>query len=178
LLNSLEMLVHVPLATHKEPNSILVVTDREDNIRDELKRHKFLNLETKFFSTLDSIRDLESEKFDIAIFDLPIESSVVMSVHLKRVLKSDGLASTRGDFQTLKAISSEFRIAMPYLVNSLTKSSEVLILASKFYHPTADINLQRADFIDGCNYYNSDIHTASFIMPNYIKREIREFVKN
>ena len=39
------------------------------------------------------------------------------------------------------------------------------IIASKRYHPTADINLQRADLLDGLNYYSAEIHNASFVFP-------------
>jgi len=51
------------------------------------------------------------------------------------------------------------------------------IMGSKLYHPTADMILQRADLIDGLKYYNSDIHKASFILPNYIKQELGELYK-
>ena len=39
------------------------------------------------------------------------------------------------------------------------------ILASKKYHPTADINLQRSDLLDGLDYYSSEIQLASFVFP-------------
>jgi spermidine synthase len=45
------------------------------------------------------------------------------------------------------------------------------MLASRFYHPTADINLQRADLTDGFAYYNSDIAIAAFATPTQINNE-------
>jgi spermidine synthase len=173
----LEMLVHVSLSTHKEPQKVLVVTDRKDKIENELEKQKlFLNLETTF-SDSEGFKDLESESFDVAIFDNADLDEVSIS-HINRILNSHGVVSSSGNFETLKKFSSVFRIAMPYLTFEIEEKSEVSILASKFYHPTADINLQRADFIDNCEYYNSDTHTSSFVMPNYIKNQIRDFVRN
>ena len=180
-LNSFEMLIHVPLTTHKEPKSLLIISDNRENIASELAKHQFLDLNTTYIETAKSfekLQNFQNGEFDIVILDFVPKSDKSFFAHLNRVLTNEGLISSRGDFQTLNTTSSEFRIAMPYFVNSLTKSSEVLILASKFYHPTADINLQRSDFLDGCNYYNSDIHIASFTMPNYIKKEIAGFVRN
>jgi len=45
--------------------------------------------------------------------------------------------------------------------------TQYLMLASRFYHPTADINLQRADLTDGYAYYNSDIAIAK-LCSSYI----------
>ena len=39
------------------------------------------------------------------------------------------------------------------------------ILASKKYHPTADLVLQRADLLDDLQYYSSEIHKAVFVFP-------------
>lgn len=53
-----------------------------------------------------------------------------------------------------------------------------MILASKEYHPTADVILQRSDLIDGLEYYNCDIHIATFVMPNYIRSTYKGIIKN
>jgi spermidine synthase len=171
------MLVHTALTTHKEPQTILVITDEVSEFQAEFDKHKFLNLDIKFSENLETIQDAESDSKDIIIISKKVEDKKIFA-HSSRVLKSNGLISTCGDFSTLEDLASEFRIAMPYLVNSLDEKSTTLLFGSKFFHPTADINLQRADFLDDCKYYNSDIHTASFIMPNFIKSAIKDFVKN
>jgi spermidine synthase len=51
------------------------------------------------------------------------------------------------------------------------------MLASRFYHPTADINLQRADLTDGFAYYNSDIAIAAFATPTQINNEYLGLIK-
>ena len=179
--NSIEMLVHTALTAHKEPEAVLIITDNRESIQRELDRYKFLKLDLTISSTADILETLQNtteNSLDVVIIDGEIGNSLTIFAHSNRALKRDGLISTRGDFATLKVLASEFRIAMPYLVNSLEEKSTTLLFGSKFYHPTADINLQRADFIEGCNYYSSDIQYSAFIMPNFIKSKIKEFVKN
>ena len=39
------------------------------------------------------------------------------------------------------------------------------IIASKNYHPTADLNLQRADLLDGLDYYSAEIQMLHLYSP-------------
>ena len=175
------MLVHTALTTHKEPKNLLVITDDKVSFQTELDRYKFLKLEVRIVESSKLLSTLQNEKdgsLDVVIIGCEIENDKTVFAHVNRILTNEGLTSLKGDFTRLEILASEFRIAMPYLVNSLEKSATILLFGTKFYHPTADINLQRADFLDGCSYYNSDIQNASFVMPNFIKSEIKEFVKN
>ena len=52
------------------------------------------------------------------------------------------------------------------------------IFASNKYHPTADLSLQKSDFIEESSYYNSEIHTASFMLHAHAKRELLGVCKN
>ena len=178
--NNIEMLVHTALNTHKEPAQILILTNNEKEFQLELDKHKFLDLEVTFSTSqngLTLLKNTSPETFDIIISD-SVSDEVKIFAHSNRVLRNKGLISTSGNLESLKTLSAEFRIAMPYLVNNLELQSEVLLFGSKFYHPTADINLQRADFLDNCNYYNSDIQNSSFVLPNFIKNSIKDFVRN
>jgi len=85
------------------------------------------------------------------------------------ILKDDGLIAfsskvfSRDDnrlIDDLKLVGEKFWIAMPYRFGH-----QASIIASKKYHPTADLNLQRADFLDDLEYYSSEIHIASFVFP-------------
>ena len=60
----------------------------------------------------------------------------------------------------LKLVGEKFWIAMPYKFGH-----ETAILASKKYHPTADIILQRSDLLNDLEYYSTEIHHASFVFP-------------
>ncbi len=172
----IEMLAHVPLSTHKEPKNIFLVSDQPEEYIFQFSKYKFLNLDVEVSSIDDfnnRIVEFNNETFDVAIIEKNISN--IDSAHISRILKRDGLVSAIGDsnFISLKELAKNFRIAMPYIANN-----NILLFGSKFYHSTADINLQRSDLLEDLNYYNSDIHISSFSLPNYIKREISSFVKN
>jgi len=82
----------------------------------------------------------------------------------------------------LQLLGSIYRIVMPYRYEKSGNEGEnifcsYMVLASRFYHPTADLNLQRAELTDGFRYYSSDIAVAAFQMPAFIVREYRGIIK-
>ncbi len=106
-----------------------------------------------------------------------------------RVLKDDGLMAVQGSSwfvdmdehkKILQKMGSLFGIVMPYRYEMITYPGVNwnFILASKKYHPTADIILQRADLIEDLKYYNSDIQRAAFAVPTYVKKELLGIAKN
>jgi spermidine synthase len=188
-----EMLVHVPLCTHAEPRRVLVVGGCE-KLRGELAKHSVVqereHLESE--GALEALRELGDRKFDVAIVaDDRFGADREFWIELTRHLDEKGLASAMmSDLVTeaeaakteLKTLGAIYRIVMPYRYEGELSPegclpNRYLVLASRFYHPTADINLQRADLTDGFNYYNSDIAIAAFQMPTFLFREYLEIVK-
>ncbi len=174
-----ELMVHVPVCTHKEPKNVLIISDNAFGMIDEMAKYK--NIETKAVGTsVDDLRDLEENTFDVIISEADIDTA--STAHINRALKEDGLVSFAGfkldNEEETKAklleIGKYFKIAMPYSLLGHTKA----VLASKEYHPTADINLQRADLTDGFEVYNSDLHVGIFAMPTYIKKRYLGIIKN
>ena len=176
-----ELMVHVPVCTHKEPKNILVVSDDASALMDEIA--KYGSMEARAVDcNVDALRDM-----DQAIFDIVISENVndpVSIAHIGRVLKEDGVASFASfnleekntATPQIEEIGKYFKIAMPYFLLDTTEN--MALLASRQYHPTADINLQRADLTDGFTVYNSDLHIGIFAMPTYIKKNYLGIVKN
>ncbi len=81
--------------------------------------------------------------------------------------------------EIMQVMGEFFKIVMPYRFEMYMYPgcNWNFILASKLYHPTADIILHRADLLDGLRYYNSDLHKASFVLPNYVKQELGDLYK-
>ena len=147
-------------------------------------------------SGLDFIAEAEDQSYDIILVDATDPKGkaeelfeATFYAQANRVLKEDGLIATQGSSwwmaleehkRILKNIGNLFQIAMPYRYEMMVYPGCVwnFILASKKYHPTADINLQRADLLEPVHYYNSDIHKASFTTPAYIKKELLGIAKN
>ncbi len=173
-----EMMAHIPMCSHKAPKTLLLVSDKPEGISEELQRHKGLSVTT---GGLDSIGNADENSFDIVLIDSKAELSTATYAHLNRIVKEDGLISALNSSLAdeeatkaqLNALGQYFKIVMPYRAGHST-----MILASKEYHPTADVILQRSDLIDGLEYYNCDIHIATFVMPNYIRSTYKGAIRN
>ena len=174
-----EMMVHVPMCTHKEPKDIVVLSENGAPLLDELERHK--GVEVKVVNpTLDAIRAIDDATVDVVMLESSTDAALL--AHVSRVLKEDGLVSMQhpilddieANRQIMEVLANYFKIIMPYNVGN----GETLLLASKAYHPTADIILQRTDMLDGQRYYNCDIHPAAFAMGNYIRQNYLGIIKN
>jgi len=173
-----EMMAHIPVCSHKTPKTLLLVSDKPEGIAEELKRHSGLEVTT---GGLDTIGNGTDNSFDIVLIDSKAELSTATYAHLNRIVKEDGLVSALNDSLAkedttkaqMSALGQYFKIVMPYRAGHST-----MILASKEYHPTADVILHRTDLIDGLKYYNCDIHIATFAMPNYIRSTYKGIIKN
>ncbi|MBU0631229.1 spermidine synthase [bacterium] len=174
-----EMMVHVPLCTHKEPKNILILSNDAMKLQLEISRHENMSATTAQAS-LDALRSANDSSFEVVLSELPCDAASI--AHLSRVLTDDGLLvtvhpaleNTDENKIIMQVMSNYFKIIMPYRL----ENGQTLLLASKAYHPTADVILQRADMLDGLSYYNCDIHPAAFAMGNYIRKEYLGVIKN
>lgn len=174
-----EMMVHVPVCTSKEAKEILIISDKPELLTKEVARHSDSSAKV-IACSLNEISALEDKAYDVVISEMP--SDAAFFAHVNRVLKDDGqFATTHESLDDVNAnksmmqiLGNYFKVIMPYNVGN----GSTTLLSSKEYHPTADINLHRADMIDGLSYYNCDIHVASFAMPNYIRKEYLGVIKN
>lgn len=176
-----EMMVHTALCTHKDPKSVLVISDDSVRFDDELARYSDFQVSVISASeALDAIRGLADDSFDVVLSEAVADDAALLA-HIARVSKEDALISmTHPDLDdveantaVMKILGSYFKIIMPYNVGEST-----LLFASKEYHPTADVILQRTDLLEGQQYYNCDIHQAVFAMPNYIRQAYLGVIRN
>lgn len=183
-----EMLVHVPVCTHKAPENILIFSD-DAGIKTETTRHKTMNfttMATKGYE--DTISNATDNSFDIVIVDGVLSNDKVFLAHLNRVTTNEGVVVfTNNDYLTtidatraqFNALGEYFKIVMPYTFdeeNSTARGTH--FIATKFYHPTADMVLHRTDLIDGLSYYNCDVHPASFAQANYVRTALKGVARN
>ena len=161
-----EMMVHVPLCTHKEASNVLIIGSNNEDMKAQAARHnKVSNIEFGDTSLLTS----KNEKNIDVIILTDVKLDELLLANIERILKADGLISFASKsfssdkdqlLADLTLVGTKFWIAIPFKFGHNTS-----ILASKKYHPTADINLQRADFLDGLDYYSAEIQLASFVFP-------------
>ncbi len=171
-----EMLTHIPLCTHKEPKNILVIGDVDNEFISEIKKHK-VNVA---YGDASLITSKDEKEIDIIIITSKIVDSFLIA-NIQRILKDDGILTFVSDNfskneDKLKAdltlVGEHFWIAMPFRFDHTTA-----IIASKKYHPTADIVLQVSDLLDDVNYYSTEIHHASFVFPSHIHKKLTGFAK-
>jgi spermidine synthase len=126
---------------------------------------------------LDVTQDISmlnnERKFDIIIADITAQVMI-------NNLKNDGIGivnTTIKDLkETLKSFE-DFSIVMPYLYFEDEKLLCSIFVSNK-YHPTADLISQKSDFVENVEYYSTEIHRASFVLPSKMERELRGYTKN
>jgi spermidine synthase len=173
-----EMMTHVPLNTHIEPQTVLVIGIADDELKQEIAKYHIENL--SYIENFD-IDDIEKSSIDVVLLidDIELDSRKILSIN--NILKDDGLIAFRSKsfdknkdklIKDLRLVGKYFWIAMPFRFGHT-----FAILASKKYHPQADIILQRSDLLDNLKYYTSEIHNCSFVMPRYINEALLGIAK-
>ena len=173
-----EMMVHLPLCIHKEASNVLIIGTADEDMKNQAARHsKVSNIE---FGDTSLLTSKNEKNIDVIILtDVKIDE--LLLANIERILNNDGLITFASKsfssdkeqlFADLKLVGTKFWIAMPFKFGHNTS-----ILASKKYHPTADINLQRSDLLDGLDYYSSEIQLASFVFPAGEHRELTGIAK-
>lgn len=173
------MAVHVPLCTHKEPKNLLIFSNDAAVLETEAARHAGVNVVT-LPATLDALRDAADRSADVLVCEAAADAAVL--AHANRVLGAEGvmvlshpaLEDVAANTALMQILGNYFKIIMPYRL----ENGETLLLASKCYHPTADVILQRSDLIEGQQYYNCDIHPAAFAMPNHVRKAYLGVIRN
>jgi len=174
-----EMMVHVALCTNKAPENILLISNNASGMESEVAKHDGINCDV-IAPNMDALRAVEDGKYDVVISEM--DNDAAGFAHINRVLKADGLIVTThpslDDVEENKKIISILgkyaKVVMPFNIGN----GETALLASKEYHPTADIILQRSDMLDGLEYYNCDVHPAAFAMGNSVRKAYLGVIKN
>ena len=174
-----EMMVHVPVCTSKDPQNVLIVSNNASALEVEMNKHNAIAYKT-ILCGIESMREVEDASYDVIICESDTDAAIL--AHISRSLKEDGLVSMKHaqldnideNKQNMQILGKYFKIIMPFNLGN----GETALLASKEYHPTADINLHRTDMLDGVDFYNCDVHPAAFAMGNYIRKECLGIIKN
>jgi len=182
----------------KHKDTTIDAIERDVNIVEAAKvfgcYDKALENERVNLTIEDTVQFLGNAKdgaYDIVIinrFDEIYLNDKAIMAHINRILCEKGLvvmdASSQlfdmaGHKEVLLAFCKEFKIVMPFRYTSMVRpgGEQWFALGSKFYHPTADANLQRADLTDGFEWYNSDIHIAQFALPTATFNLLKEYIK-
>ena len=177
-----EMMTHVAMCTHKNPHTVMVLSDQNDLLKTEMARYRDIDVEyagTK--DLLGAVRNGAEKTIDVLLLDTICDDSAVYA-HINRIIKEDALMVCRHpnlddvaeNTKLMQILGNYFKIIMPYY----NGAGETLLLCSKEYHPTADIILQRSDLLEGQQFYNCDVHIGVFAMPQYIRKNYLGIIRN
>lgn len=160
-----EMAVQVPFCVHTDIQNALFVTHHPSELKEQSLKH---NIEAKISHEIT-----ETCFFDLIILDEFINDEMIQNS--VKALKNNGIMIARSMDSRIKddlsKFDEHFRIVMPY--HHLN-----LIFASNFFHPTADIILQKSDLLDETYYYNTEMHLAEFALPSKMKKYLKNQLKN
>lgn len=189
----IEMMIHVPLCVHPQISKVALfgAFKNDEFILKELRHYPAIDFQ--IFSA-DDISELKSKllengfrdknidtNFDVIICFEPF-SDTKMDQFLSQMLTPKGIAVVRArsinlDFVGLKEdlvnAAKDFIIAMPF--NFANNQSAIFL--SKKYHPTADLILDKSDFLEDLTYYTSEIHNASFVLNATQNKELLGIAK-
>jgi spermidine synthase len=159
-----EMMVHTPLCTHKEAQNVLIVGTASEALKNEASKHSG-NIE---FGDISILTSKDEKNIDVVILTEQILDEMLLA-NIQRVLKDDGLItfSTVSFHKNEEKLKKDLELVGEYfwIVMPFKFGHDTAILASKKYHPTADIILQRSDLLTDLEYYSTEIHSASFVFP-------------
>lgn len=176
-----EMLVHVPFCSHPDIKDVLIFGI--EGLEDEIKKHPQINVEYEQIQTYSP----KKNGYDIIIAQDMENLDEIGLAKIETSLRQTGifigsdLSWSKDTKKTLEQMKKfdKFNIVMPYMYGwgLGDKSQGAILFCSNKFHPTADIVLQKADLLDGLEYYNSDIHKASFSLPTGTKKALLEALK-
>ena len=78
----------------------------------------------------------------------------------------------------LESLSDDFRVKMPFYLPMSLDTQDFYLFASKRFHPTADIMLQRADMLEDLEYYHANLHLAAFVIPRGVRNALFGVMRN
>jgi len=167
-----EMLVQVPMCSHDKVELEVCVIASNNELKKELSYHK---------ANVTEIDD-ESGLAEVdSRYDIIISTKYVSSVYLNKALKEKGIAvqpaSSLTDTELFEKVGKLMYINQPYWFFDEDEKINAILFSSKKYHPQADIVRNKSDFIEHCDYYNTDMHLSSFNYPTKIFKTILKSIK-
>ncbi|MEA1982134.1 MAG: spermidine synthase, partial [Campylobacterota bacterium] len=174
-----EMMVHVALCTNKNPQNVLIISNDGSAMTKEVQKHIDINSDV-IAAEMSLLREVKDDSYDVVISELGTDAAYI--AHINRVLKEDGLVVTthpslddvEENKQLIGILGKYAKVVMPFNIGN----GDTALLATKEYHPTADVILQRSDMLDNLDYYNCDVHVGAFAMGNNVRREYLGIIKN
>ncbi len=118
-------------------------------------------------------------------YDVILQCDSTLAHAFSKLLSAEGILITKSPHLLLDLLGvkslleslSDFNIKMPFYI-PLALQQDCYVFLSHRYHPTADIQLQRADMLEGLQYYTPHLHTSAFVLPKSVKKALQKVARN
>lgn len=208
LLYQAEWLAHIACCSHADPKKVLLIDDLNPYLCQEFSRYDNIetihcHFDSQGYALLAESLGANLPKYDridlkkspldslhVGVVDVAIITSVLCEKEIESLLphlapkslvliKSHCLMDSLEESKAfIKTLQPHFRMIMPFFAPFLNATYHHFVFASNAFHPLADLQLQRADMLEGLHYYSAHIHQSSFVLPKGITRALRGFVRN
>lgn len=192
-----QSLIHTAFCTHIDVRNVLLLGANKELINEskayelevldivEPNLYEFLPKEIEAKKdVMKFLENAEDKFYDIIIInDFSLLNPLVFA-QLKRLKRDNAVICAKTDkflfdYEGLKqdlAVFKDFKILLPFRIKSFFNMTNFIFASDKF-HPTADLILQKTDFLDDAMFYNSSTHLASFALDKFELKKLKESIK-
>ena len=162
-----EMIVHVPMAVHREAKDILVIGAGDGGVVRELTRYDRVE-------RIDLVEmDPQVVEFYGSCFNALKEDGIMVNQQGSPFYAEDANAMQRSH----KRIASTFPISRVYQAHIPTFAAGYWLFgfASKKYHPIDDLDANAWKALNmRTRYYTTKLHIGAFYLPAFLEEMLRE----
>ena len=168
-----EMIVHVPMAVHKQAKDILVIGAGDGGVVRELTRYDRVERIEDSSDPFGPSEGLFTREFYGSCFNALKADGIMVNQQGSPFYAEDASAMQRSH----KRIASTFPISRVYQAHIPTFAAGYWLFgfASKKYHPIDDLD---ADAWKALNmrtrYYTARLHVGAFYLPAFLEEMLRE----
>ena len=172
-----EMIVHVPMAVHKEARDILVIGAGDGGVVRELTRYDRVEridlVEMDSSDPFGPSEGLFTREFYGSCFNALKEDGIMVNQQGSPFYAEDASAMQRSH----KRIASTFPISRVYQAHIPTFAAGYWLFgfASKKYHPIDDLDAESWKALNmRTRYYTTKLHIGAFYLPAFLEEMLRE----
>uniref|UniRef100_A0ACB8EFP2 Uncharacterized protein n=1 Tax=Sphaerodactylus townsendi TaxID=933632 RepID=A0ACB8EFP2_9SAUR len=154
-----EMIANLPLCSHRNPRKVLIIGGGDGGVLREVVKHP--SVESVIQCEIDEDVIEASKKYLPGMAVGPAESLFKESYYqlMKTALKEDGILCCQGECQWLHLD----------LIKEMRQFCKSLFPSTNFREPVQQLSQEQVDAM-GLKYYNSDIHRAAFVLPEFARK--------
>jgi spermidine synthase len=151
----------------KDPRVELVIDDGYQYLKDKAKSFDIILVDS--YDPGGPVQSLETEDFHYIVSQTLAKEGIAVFQTDSPLIHCERLRST------IQKVSPFFSFYRPYIcsIRSFPEGIYSFLVTARLKENLERFDHQRYNKIGHlCNYYNSEIHTGAFLLPNYLKKAV------